>query len=247
MNPLRYARGEWGPWAIGLLLVAVAILVVTAWTKRRERLGEWGPGLAGMGATAGFSPADLRGTGTPGRVNNAEDRWLLGLAAPFVEQAGLLHDRWSLVPPFCGEDWRRRLLAVATAWGAVRARHWRRQIAVVEYELKTIGIPAASSAPARRAEARGEADLRPLLIAELAMLLRLGVAARHTSAARARKRLLTATTTVSLQTAYSDWLGYGDAITTTTSRDPARAANLRADLRTLYATDGPWHEIGWAR
>lgn len=98
-----------------ILAIAFLILVVVVyvWGRARERSGDWGPGLKAKPIRDGYLPADLRATAAATRVDGAEDRWLLGLAAPFVEQAGLLHDRWSLVPAFCDEGWHRRLAAVA--------------------------------------------------------------------------------------------------------------------------------------
>ncbi|WP_110207226.1 hypothetical protein [Nocardioides daejeonensis] len=233
MNPLRYVGAESSPWLLGVLALAVAILGVTGWARLRERRDVWGPGLHGTPSRAsGYSPADLRGALPRTVVEDPRERWLLGLAAPFVEQAGLLHERWSLVPAFCDEAWRRRLATVATGWRVSRAREWRHEVAVLEARLADSVHPAQP------------VDLRPWLVANLAMTLRLGVAARHTSAARARKRLERAATP--LRGPITDWLGYGDAIVAALDQGGAgRAAELRADLRILYAADGPWHESSW--
>lgn len=76
------------------------------------------------------------------------------------------------------------------------------------------------------------------------MLLRLGVAARHTSAPRARKRLAAAA--APLRADYRDWQGYADAFVASAEHfEPGRTIELRADLRTLYASGGPWHDIAW--
>src|SRR5690606_30316673 len=63
MNPLRVISGEWTPALVGLLVLAVLSLLLGGWFRRRERRGDWGPGLAGVTHTAGYSPADLRGAG----------------------------------------------------------------------------------------------------------------------------------------------------------------------------------------
>lgn len=180
MNPFRYLHGGWSPWLIALLALAAALLAIVAWLRHRERRGDWGTGLVGVRGQAGYSPADLRGSAAnvPSSARATRDPhewWLLGLAAPFVEQERLLHDRWSLVPAACDDAWRRHLLTVASRWGVVRARDWKSIVADLEEQL-------AASRPSDR----GWVDIRPWLVARLAMNLRLGIAARHTSGRRAR-------------------------------------------------------------
>ena len=272
MNPIRYVQAEWSPWLIAVLVLCAAIVAVALWARRRERLDRWGPGLLGVQQTAGYSPTDLRGAVVVAPVADPEDRWLLGLAAPFVEQAGLLHERWSLVPAFCDGEWRRRLVAITGGWGTVRARDWRHRVEAVEQQLRALPSPGVSpdASSARGGAVRtsgpidmsgairtsgafggpdgspGSPDLRPWLVANLAMLLRLGVAARHTSAPRARRRLADAA--APLRAGYGDWLGYGAAVVAAAEGlQPGRTTDLRADLRTLYAPDGPWHETTWPR
>ncbi len=132
MNPARFARGEWSPWVAVILALAIVILAIVWWARRRERRGDWGPGLVNVAKASGYSPADLRGSAPPSPVLDPYEAWLLGLAALYVEQAGLLHNRWSLVPAFCGDDWRRRLLGVAQSWGVVRANEWRSAVEGIE-------------------------------------------------------------------------------------------------------------------
>ena len=232
MNPARFARGEWSPWVAVILALAIVILAIVWWARRRERRGDWGPGLVNVAKASGYSPADLRGSAPPSPVLDSYEAWLLGLAALYVEQAGLLHDRWSLVPAFCGEDWRRRLLGVAQSWGVVRANKWRSAVEGIEQQLS------------RGTGGEGAADARPMLVARLAMLLRLGVAARHISAGKACRRLVTAAEP--LRDSYSDWLSFGTALIEVETRASARGTlDLRADLRILYAQGGPWHETQW--
>lgn len=246
MNPVRFARGEWSAWVIAILALAIVILAIVWWARRRERRGDWGPGLLNVAKTRGYSPTDLRGSAQASPVTDPFEAWLLGLAALYVEQAGLLHDRWSLVPAFCGEDWRRRLLGVSQSWGVVRANEWRTAVASIEQQLsrETRGEGGAESTTEVDTTSTGEVDARPMLLARLAMLLRLGVAARHISAGRARERLATAAEP--LRDTYSDWLGFGTALIDTEARASSRGTlDLRADLRMLYAKGGPWHEIQW--
>lgn len=246
MNPARFARGEWSPWIIGILALAIVLLAIVWWARRRERRGDWGPGLQNVAMARGYSPADLRGSAPPSPVLDPYEAWLLGLAALYVEQAGLLHNRWSLVPAFCGDDWRRRLLGVAQSWGTVRANEWRIAIANIELQLSQEpgGEGATRSGPEGDAATTGEADLRPMLVARLAMLLRLGVAARHISAGKARHRLATAAEP--LRDSYGDWLSFGTALIEVEARASSRGTlDLRADLRMLYAQSGPWHETAW--
>lgn len=237
MNPVRFARGEWSPWIIAILALAIVILAIVWWARRRERRGDWGPGLVNVAKARGYSPADLRGSAQASPVLDPYEAWLLGLAALYVEQAGLLHERWSLVPAFCGEDWRRRLLGVAQSWCTVRARDWRAAVAETEHRL------SREMRGSKRSEEAGD-DLRVRLVARLAMLLRLGVAARHISAGRARRRLADAAEP--LRDSYSDWLSFGTVLIEAEARVSSRSTlDLRADLRMLYAPDGPWHGIGW--
>ena len=57
---------------------------------------------------------------------------------------------------------------------------------------------------------------------------------------------MSAAAAAALRSDYADWLGYGDAIVDATrALQPARAPELRADLRTLYAPGGPWHDPAW--
>lgn len=235
MNPLRYL-GEWSPGLIGVFALCIAILLAHGWFRLRERRGDWGPSLARIAPAAGYAPADLRADAASTPVRDGTDRLLLGLAAPFVEAAGLLHDRWSLVPAFCGEDWRRRLAAVAEQRGVVRARDWKASAAALEQALH--GLDAGDLDDAERAL------LRPWLVANYAMLLRLGVAARHTTGRRARERLARAA--LPLRTHHADWLSFGDAFIAAAERiQPGGTTDLRADLRRLYAPDGPWAETAW--
>lgn len=232
MNPVRFLREEWSPWLVGLFALAVAILAIVLWARARERRGDWGPGLLGVPEAVGYAPADLGADAAATPVADARDRWLLGLAAPFVEQAGLLHDRWSLVPAPCDDAWRRRLTAIAAAWGVTRADRWKREVREAE-----LGLGESQASP-------GWADPRPWQVARLAMLLRLGVAARHTAAPRARRRLERAA--APLRADYRDWLGYADAFVSGAELfQPGRTVELRADLRTLYAVGGPWHDVAW--
>ncbi|MEZ5085940.1 MAG: hypothetical protein R2722_06725 [Tessaracoccus sp.] len=217
---------------LGFLALLVLILAVNGWGRARERRGDWGPGFTGTPLKNGYLPADLRSSAPATIVESPEERWLLGLAAPFVEQAGLLHDRWSLVPAFCDEAWQRRLAAVAGQWGVRRGKDWKAAVADVEQRLATLNSHA--DAP----------DLRAYLTARLAMLLRLGVAARFTDAPGARRQLTQAARP--LRKRYSDWLGYGDAIVAATNGlAPETTINLRADMRTLYADGGPWKHLSW--
>lgn len=137
MNPVRFARGEWSPWVIVIIALAMILLAIVWMSRRRERRGDWGPGLVNVAQTHGYSPADLRGTARAFTVADSYEAWLLGLAALYVEQAGLLHDRWSLVPAFCGDDWRRRLLGVAQSWGTVRGNEWRGSRAAAEPRVRS--------------------------------------------------------------------------------------------------------------
>lgn len=236
MNPLRYIDGSWSPWLIGLVIACIGIVVWNAFLRRRERRGDWGPGPAPASPSPeGYSPVDLRGPGARGRgvsrSQSPEDEWMRGLAAPFVENAGLLHERWSLVPAFCDAAWRRRLGAVIDQWGASRAPAWRRAVADAE---------------ARAAAASDQSDpvaAQTLAVARLAMLLRLGVAARHTTGAAARRRLRSAG--AGLTTATGDWLAFGDAFLRAYAAVGPRATEMRADVRGLYAADGPWHDPAW--
>lgn len=233
MNPLRFISGEWTPALVGLLVLAVLILLVNGWFRRRERRGDWGPGLAGVTRTAGYSPADLRRADDAVEVQDAGERWLLGLAAPFVEQAALRHDRWSLAPAFCDDAWKRKLAAVAGGRGVVRAREWKRAVAHLERQI-------AEVSPQPR-----QADLRPWMVAELAMLWRLGVALRHTNGRIARQRV--EQFALPLREQYSDWLGYGDAFLAAAEvAMPGQTIPLRADVRTLFAPGGPWVRPSWS-
>ena len=244
MNPLRFARGEWTPWILAILALAIVILAIAWWARRRERRGDWGPGLANVAKARGYSPADLRGSAQASPVLDPHEAWLLGLAALYVEQAGLLHDRWSLVPAFCGDDWRRRLLDVAQSWGTVRSDDWSNRVANVEQQLsRELGSEQTASS-GLEGDTDGEIDPRPMLVARLAMLLRLGVAARHISAGKARHRL--AATAEPLRDSYGDWLSFGTALIEAETRSSSRGTlDLRADLRILYARGGPWHETQW--
>ena len=216
---------------VGVVIVAVVILAVAAWGRSRERRDEWGPGLAGVVPSTGYTPADLRDPHATASVDDPTERWLLGLAAPFVENAALLHDRWSLVPQECGDPWKRHLLGVATRWGVTTARAWAAK--VDEAEARAVEAPGP-----------GELDSRPYAVAMLAMLLRLGVAARHTSTTQARRRLTAAASP--LRDDYRDWLSYGDAVLAVLeAARPGGIADQRADLRTLYAPGGPWHDPVW--
>lgn len=237
----RFVREEWSIWTLCVILGIVALaLGIALWARIRERRGDWGPGLVGVSRQPGFSPADLRRGIERSTVEDPRERWLLGLAAPFVEQAGLMHERWSLVPAFCGDEWRRRLFDVANPWGAVRAKDWRQRAAVLEAELLALTAARAGLGEAGAASP----DPRPWLAANLAMQLRLGVAARHVSAPRARARLEAAA--APLRADYRDWLGYGNAIIEAAEQLRfGSAVDLRADLRTLYAPDGPWAEVEW--
>ncbi|MEJ1087123.1 hypothetical protein WDU99_02195 [Microbacterium sp. Mu-80] len=229
MNPLRLIRDDW-PLAVlaAVLLLCGLLLAVAAWARRRERRGDWGPGLVGIRTDLdGYSPADMRATVNRTPVDDPQERWLLGLAAPFVEPVGLLHDRWSLVPAFCSDAWKRHLAVVAERWGVTRADAWKRETARAEQHLADAADPLAV-----------------WTLSSFAMLLRLGVALRHTSGTRARERLRVAA--APLRERHSDWLGFADDwIAAAEIARPGRTAELRADVRTLFAEDGPWHDPGW--
>lgn len=231
INPLRYV-GDLNPALIGLFALCCAILAVNGWVRLRERRGDWGPGLPKVPPGVGYAPADLRSGTAPPMPEDPQERWLLGLAAPYVETAGLRHHRWSLVPAPCDDAWRRRLVIVADSWGVPRARAWRDAVAQLEEDIGQ--GPSAAQNPVRLA----------WLTANLAMLLRLGVAARFTSGHHARKRLRTAAEALHGQ--FSTWLDYGDALVTASEAlTPGATTALRADLHRLYAAGGPWHEVGW--
>ena len=122
VNPLRYV-GEASPALVGLLVLCCVIVAINGWFRLRERRGDWGPGLTRV-SDVGYAPVDLRPATLAPLPEDPHQRWLLGLAAPYVETEGLLHDRWSLVPAFCDDAWRRRLTLVARAWGVASARDW---------------------------------------------------------------------------------------------------------------------------
>lgn len=49
-----------------------------------------------------------------------------------------------------------------------------------------------------------------------------------------------------LRADYRNWLGYGNAIIEAAEQLRfGSAVDLRADLRALYAPDGPWAEVEW--
>jgi hypothetical protein len=73
------------------------------------------------------------------------------------------------------------------------------------------------------------------------MLLRLGVAARYTTAPRARARLRTAAAPLRAQ--WRDWGAYGDAFLGSFFAGAPPA--LRASVQMLYAEGGPWHDRRW--
>lgn len=224
MNPLRNIR-EFDPVFLALAVtVCVGILAIVWWSRRRVARGEWGPGLT-KDIGSGYTPKDLRRTAaaTPRRD---DDRWLLGLAAPLVEQARMLHDRWSLVPASADAEWMRQLRLTAEAWRITRRPDWVRTLADVEASLRE-GTLAADD------------PRRVVRTASFAMLLRLGVALRYTDARAARRRL--AAVAAPLRAVYGDWLSYGDAYLE--GRPGGRAAasiDQRAELRLLYADGGPW-------
>ena len=246
MNPVSFSRGEWTSWVIVIIALAMILLAIVRWSRRRERRGDRGPGLVNVAQTHGYSPADLRGSARAFTVADPYEAWLLGLAALYVEQAGLLHDRWSLVPAYCGDDWRRRLLGVAQSWDAVRGNEWRGSVAALEQQLnrESAAGRTQSAESSGVAAAAPDVDARPMLVARLAMLLRLGVAARHVSAGQARRRLATAA--APLREDCGDWLGFGTALIEAETRASSRGTlDLRADMRMLYAPGGPWHEVQW--
>lgn len=220
-----------------VLAPAAFTLVGTAFglwiRRRREKRGELGPGLKDtIFEPMGYLPADLRHGVAPTPTRNAEDRWLLGLAAPLIEGAGMLHDRWSPVPARTNAAWNRHLREVATLYGVVRSRGWKREVA--QLEISVASIPAGAEGDPTRA----------WLVAHLAMLIRLGVALRHTTARSARARLRAAA--APMRTRFADWYRYGDAfIQGAEWFRPGRTFDLRADTRLLYAEGGPWHDPAW--
>lgn len=222
LSPVRHIPGEWSPWAVGILLVCIVVLLVAARSRRQECRGHIGPGLLRDDAEGGYLPADLRGAAIEPPVADAEERWLLGLAAPFVETEGLLHHRWSLVPAPCNRLWQRRLTVIADRWGVGTMRAW-----------------TARTDEAQRALRQGRAQVRDLAV--LAMLLRLGVAARYTTGPRARVRLRAAA--APLRTRGLDWRSYGNAFLD--EANTAAPALLRANVQALYNEGGPWHDPRW--
>ncbi|MFV0375517.1 hypothetical protein [Microbacterium sp.] len=208
--------------------------VIGLWIRRRrEKRGELGPGVRDtILEPLGYLPADLRHGVAPTPTRSAEDRWLLGLAAPFVEGAGMLHDRWSLVPARTNAAWNRHLREVATRRGVVNSRDWKRQ--VKRFEIGLADIPGS---------AEGD-PLRAWEVAHLAITLRLGVALRHTTARSARARLAAAA--APMRTRFADWYRFGDAFVQAAEwLLPGRTYDLRADTRLLYAEGGPWHDPAW--
>lgn len=217
--------------------VLALCLGVVLFARRLERRGDWGPSPTHATVGQGYSPADLRGGRTTTLVADPVERWVLGLAAPYVESAGLLHDRWSMVPAFCDAAWRRRLAEVVASWGVGRSVDWNAAVEQAENAL----VPLRSAGRVPDADAACAVTL-----ARLGMLLRLGVARRYTTGAKARSRLRTAASP--FRDRFGDWRRFGDAfLSGVAAFTPATITDIRADVRMLYATGGPWHDGAWPR
>jgi len=224
MNPLRSIREEFDTQAIITLVVCLLIALLGWWATRRQSKG----GTGGEG----YSPADLRGIDPRRTALDADEIWLLGFAAPYVEHHQLLHDRWGLAPDGPNPAWQRKLGAVLSAAHVVDRGSWSRLVDSARSEL------------AEPSPSYNDASGRAWVLTRYAWLVRLGVAAGHVDADAARHHTLAAAT--SARALFTNWSDYGDAFLASSAGsagfDPVR---LRADVRTLYAADGPWSDPGW--
>lgn len=244
MNVTRYLREESDPVLIGLIVVTAALLLAVWVLRRQEARTERRARRSGDRGGNGYSPADLRPfipsgvaatADRPGDLpDDPHERWLLGLAGPFVEPAGLSHATWDLGVQDSPEHHRH--LARLLEQSGVRTRaDWEREVAALE-----------SSAPWSAPWTAAADDPSPWTAARLAMVLRLGVAAGHTTSATARRRLESAAS--DLRRRYTDWFGFADAFLAAAERlSPGEAPTLRATIRVLYAPGGPWSDVSWPR
>ncbi|MGG5752286.1 DUF1266 domain-containing protein [Zafaria sp. Z1313] len=223
-----------GGWTVGLLLMLGLLFAALRWMNSGH--AKYGPDPDRGGS--GYSPADLRPL-EPRPLDgpsDARERWLLGLAAPFVELHGLHHGAWALAPPGPDAAWERRLGEVVDAAGARGHGGWRALLdrARTEYDAaaSTGGLPPDPAGLAWAA-------------ARLAFVYRLGVAAGHLEEEQARQG--TQVPASGVVRVFGDWLAFGDAFTSGvegfgTMQDRMR---LKAYTRALYGPGGPWEEPAW--
>ncbi len=217
---------------VGLLVLLAVLLAVAlvggVLTRRRERAEQ------GQHGGRGYTPADLRPLAptTPRTRPAPEDAWLLGLAAPFVEAAGLMHDRWELTPEPRDVAWERQLDRWLAQNDVVTRESWVRIVRELEWAI-THERPEPD-----------EVDHRPWLVARHAYLCRLGSAAGHVGTEESRTRVHSAASI--LRADVTDWFGFADAfLASATGTDPTSVPAWRATVRRLYAPGGPWADVAW--
>lgn len=207
---------------VGVLVVCLVIVQVDKQRKRRD------PDRGGLG----YSPADLRPAPAAqiqrGRQDPAADpydTWLLGLAAPFVELSGLVHQAWSLQPERPDEAWRRKIAETLDAHRVASAQRWQEALEWAESQTSTDG-------------------LQEWAVAQHAFLCRLGVAAGHLSPDEARRKV--AAVAAPLLEQHRDWFGFADAFLDACAvLQEADLPRMRAAVRVLYAPGGPWAQPAW--